>query len=151
MIEKMVGTNRVELWDSTDELPMPRYHKFNKYLLFESGIGSTREDVDQHLMALSQMVAREDRFHAHQEILNLRQNLYFMIDDFHPKSMCFAVMIKSINGKPCDDISEFGLQKTLAKLNQHGLAFGLVKATVEYLKKKLRMKLKSGSPKLARA
>lgn len=147
MIERMIGTKRIELYDSTDELPMPRYHKFNKYLLFESGIGSTREDVDQHIMALSQMIHRDDKLNAHQELLNMRQNLYFMVDDFHPKSLAFAVMIKSINGKPCDDISEFGLTKTLAKLSQHGLAFGLIKATVEFLKKKLRRRLKSVSRK----
>ena len=147
MIERTIGGKRVELYDSTDELPMHLYHKFNKYLLFESGIGSTREDVDQHLMALSQMVQRGDKLNAHQEILNMRQNLYFMVDDFHPKALSFAVMIKSINGKPCTDYSEFGLQKTLAKLSQNGLAFGLIKATVEYLKKKLKKKLRSGSPR----
>ena len=44
-----IGKHTVELYDTIEELPVIRFHKYQKYLLVDSGIGSTIEDFDKHI------------------------------------------------------------------------------------------------------
>lgn len=39
----------VELYDSIDDLPIMRFHKYNKMLLVDAGVGSDLSDFDRHI------------------------------------------------------------------------------------------------------
>lgn len=142
MIEKEFNGHKLVMYDSIDELPLPRYHKFNKYLMIDSGIGENVEDADRHMSTIIQMNARGDKEALALQVNNLQQALHFAMQNVSPKSMAFAVMVKSVNGKPCDDISEFGLQKLIDRLAMGGISYGLIRKTVELLKKKSRRESK---------
>ena len=44
-----LGKHKVELYDSIEDLPMMRFHKYNKMLLVDAGIGSDLNDFDRHI------------------------------------------------------------------------------------------------------
>ena len=44
-----IGEYTVEIYDAIDELPMLRFHKYNKMLLVDAGIGSDLQDFDTHI------------------------------------------------------------------------------------------------------
>lgn len=143
MIEKDINGKKVVMYDSIDELPILRYHKFNKYIMIDSGIGENMSDVARHLDSMVQMNDRGDKESLATQIHIMRHTLSYAVSEISPKSMAFAVMVKSVNGKECTDISEFGLKKLIEMLSGHGITWGMIKATVEFLKKKLRKRLKS--------
>ena len=39
----------IEIYDSIEEMPMRNFHKYNKMLLIDSGIGSDLSDFDRHV------------------------------------------------------------------------------------------------------
>ena len=44
-----IGERTVEIYDAIDELPMLRFHKYNKMLLVDAGIGSYLQDFETHI------------------------------------------------------------------------------------------------------
>lgn len=143
MVSQIIGRHKIVRYDSIDELPMPRYHKFNKFVMIGAGIGENIEDADRHYLHLQEMNERGDKISMSKEIVNLRQSMVYAINDISPTSLAFAITIKSIDGVDCNDTSEYGLQCTLSKLYDQGIVWGLIKRAVELLKKKWRPRLKS--------
>ena len=104
---------KVEMYDSIEDLPITRFHKYNKMLLVDSGIGSDLTDFDRHIeKAMQYAVAREPE-KVVSELQNMRQNVYFILSGLSPRHLAFAVLVKSINNKDCNDISDDGLQKII--------------------------------------
>jgi hypothetical protein len=66
---------------------------------------------------------------------NMRQNIYFVINKVSPKMNSFVCVIKTINGKPLEDITE--PDKILEDLSKKGLTVGKVNGFLKQLKKKL--------------
>ncbi|MCL5459663.1 hypothetical protein M3M33_13595, partial [Loigolactobacillus coryniformis] len=72
-----VANHTVELFDSIDELPVMRFHKYNKMLLIDSGIGSDLADVDNHIERAIRFCRTKPDLAA-AELDNLRQSIYFI-------------------------------------------------------------------------
>jgi hypothetical protein len=142
MREETIGKHSVVFYDSIDELPMPRLHKWQKYIFFDSNIGGTAEDAARHAIAIREANARGDKDRVAKLTMNLEQSLRFAVSNMNPKSLAYASMIHSINGVPQTDITEYGLETTLQKVLGHGVTWGMVKATVNLLKKKSRKTLR---------
>lgn len=106
-----------QLYDSIDELPVINFQKYNKYVLFDSHIGSDIDAVDKHLASLAKLI-KTDKAKASKEIQNLRMNLYFIVNNISPQLMAFAALIHSIDGKKLEDLSEDNLKKILEELNR---------------------------------
>ncbi|MCM1077874.1 MAG: hypothetical protein NC344_06890 [Bacteroidales bacterium] len=105
-----IGRHSVEIYDSIDELPIRRFHKFNKMLLIDAGVGSDLADFDRHIeraMAYSRSKTPEL---TSTELDNLRQNVYFIQSGLSPRHLAFAVLVSSIDGKVCEDLSDEALQ-----------------------------------------
>ena len=49
MREVRIGKHRVRLYDSIDDLPMERFHRYNKMLLIDAGLGSDISAMDAHV------------------------------------------------------------------------------------------------------
>lgn len=146
MKEHVIGNHTIEYFDAIDDLPIVRHHRFNEFISLDSGIGSTMDDVDKHIMGAVQMVQRGDKELAVNKLLNMRQGIQFAIENVSPKSMAFAVLVHKIDGKVVDDITDNGLKKVIKLLSETKVTYGMVKAIVEFVKKKLRKKRKSTSP-----
>lgn len=111
-IEKIAG-HRVEFYDSIDELPIVRYQKFNKMLLVDSGVGSDVGDFDNHIEKIIAFIGNGNTDLAVTELGNMRQNLFFVQNNLSPRYLSFAALVKSIDGRPCSDVTDEGLQRTL--------------------------------------
>lgn len=108
-----IGKHTVELYDAIEELPMQRFHKYNKMLLIDAGIGSDLADFDRHIEKAAIYARSKTPELAAVELDNMRQNIYFIQTALSPRHLAFAVLIKSIDGKDCNDLSDDGLQKVV--------------------------------------
>lgn len=111
-----IGKHKVTFYDAIAELPITRFHVYNKMLLVDSGVGSDITDFDSHVERVMAFLKKKDNESAIKEMQNLRQNIYLIQQALSPKHMAFAALIKEIDGKPCDNISDDGLKETLAKI-----------------------------------
>ena len=109
----VLAKHKVELYDSIDELPIVRFHKYNKMLLIDAGIGSDLNDWDAHMEKVVRYCRLNQPDKAEKEIGNIRQNIYFIQSEISPKHLAFAALVKSIDGKLVDDLTDDGLQKVL--------------------------------------
>lgn len=135
----------LEIYDSIDELPVIRFHKYNKMLLIDSGIGSDLADFDSHVERAIRYCRTKPELAA-AELDNLRQNVYFIQQEISPKHLAFCVLVRSINGEPFNDLSDDGLKGLLERLNQ--ASNKEMTAHLETVKKKIDDELSVYFPKV---
>jgi len=136
-----INNHEIEVYDSIDELPITRFHAFNRYLLIDAGVGSDLNDFDSHIVALLRFLEKSDLESAKKEIMNMRQNIAFVFDQQSPRLNAFVPLIRSIDGKLVSDLSEQGVQSVLQLLSENNVSAGTVARWVEDAKKKLRRSL----------
>ena len=124
----------VELYDSIEDLPIMRFHKYNKMLLVDAGVGSDLSDFDRHIEKVIRYLNSPTPNMATVELENMRQNIYFIQSEVSPRHLAFAVLVKSINGKPRNDLSDDGLQQTMSLFKD--VANSEINAHLEAVKKK---------------
>lgn len=137
---------KVELYDAIEDLPIMRFHKYNKMLLVDAGIGSDLADFDKHIEKAIRYAHSKTPQLAAVELENMRQNVYFIQSEISPRYLAFAVLVKSIDGNPCNDLSDDVLQKIVdlfadvpnAELTAH----------LEAVKKKIDEELRLYFPRL---
>lgn len=125
----------VELYDSIEDLPIMRFHKYNKMLLVDAGVGSDLSDFDRHIEKVIRYLNSPTPNMATVELENMRQNIYFIQSEVSPRHWAFAVLVKSINGKPRNDLSDDGLQQTMSLFKD--VANSEITAYLEAVKKKI--------------
>ncbi len=147
MREEKFNGHTIEYFDAIDDLPIVRHHRFNEFIAIKSGIGSTMEDVDQHIMGTVQMIERGDKQLAINKLMNMRQSIVFAIENVDPLSMAFACLVNKIDGKLLGDTTDHGLKNVVNLLSEVKVTYGMIKSIVEFVKKKLKRKRKSISQK----
>lgn len=93
-----IGERTVEIYDAIDELPMLRFHKYNKMLLVDAGIGSDLQDFDTHIEKAIRYARSKTPELAAIELDNMRQNVYFIQTGISPKHLAFAVLVNQSTG-----------------------------------------------------
>ena len=111
-----LGGHRVSVYDSIDELPMVRFHKYSKMLLVDSGVGSDINDFDAHIERAVRYFRKGDNENGAKELENLRQCVYLILTEQSVKDLSFACLVAEIDGKPCDDLSEQALAEVIRTL-----------------------------------
>lgn len=111
MVKVKIGPHDVELYDSIDDLPIVRFHKYQKLLLVESGIGSDITAFDTRTEKIRRFLMDGKPDKAMKELNNLRQCVFFIQNDVSLQNLSFAVLVNSIDGKPCTDLSDDGLKQ----------------------------------------
>lgn len=136
MREVKLNGHSVELYASIEELPIVRFHKYNKCLLVDAGVGSDLSAFDAHIERVARYIKANKREEAAKEMENMRQNLYLIIQGLNPQHMAFACLVAKIDGEQQDDLSDEALQKVLTLLG--GTAQKDITAQTEAVKKKNR-------------
>lgn len=116
MKEVKLNGHTVRIYDSIDELPVVRFHKYNRMLLVDSGIGSDITDFDAHIERVVAYIRKGENENAAKELDNLRQNVYMILSGQSVRDLSFACLVESIDGQRCDDLSEESLGKVLQML-----------------------------------
>lgn len=116
MVTAKIGKHTVKMFDAIDELPIVRFHRYQKMLLIDAGVGSDIEAFDQRIEKVRRylMAGKPDK--AGQELDNLRQTVFMIQNEISPRNLAFAVLVAEVDGQRCEDLSEDGLRKTLARL-----------------------------------
>lgn len=145
MTTKIINGITLKLYDSIEELPILNFQKFNRYLLIDAGIGSDLEDIDVHIEKVAKYI-NTDKQLAVQELMNMRQSLYFISQAVDVKHLAFVTLIYEINGKKLYDLSDDNVKAISTKLN-------LVKRNIlvdllMFLKKKLNSELELYFPSI---
>ena len=138
-----INGHDIEMYDSIEEMSIVRYNSFNRYSIIDSGLGNTFADVDQKISETIGLLNSDQKEKAVQSLLNMRNTYYFMFENIDPKCSSFICMIKSIDGKPNDDISENGILKTREILMRTKITRAMMITLLGELKKKLIVSLKS--------
>ncbi len=146
MKEIELGGHKVVIFNSIEDLPVKRFHKYNKCLLVDSGVGSDLTAFDAHIEKVVRYIKTDDRENAAKELENLRQNIYFMMQSLSPESMAFACLVHSIDGVVYDDISDDGIQKVMDIIGETPTKD--VTAQMDAVKKKIDMELAMYYPKI---
>lgn len=124
----------VELYDSIDEMPITRFHKYNKYLLIDGGVGSDFDDVLNHIDRAA-IYAKSNPGMAITELQNLKQAVYLMREEISPKCMAFAVLVAKIDGEVQNDLTDVGLKAVIDRLND--AKKGWIDGVLNSVKKKI--------------
>ena len=135
MREVRIGKHRVRLYDSIDDLPMERFHRYNKMLLIDAGLGSDISAMDAHVEKVVRFMRGGDIDSAAKELENLRQTVYLVQTEQSPRNLSFACLVAEVDGKDCNDLSEDGLEKVRLLLND--APRGEVAETMSAAKKKI--------------
>lgn len=117
MVTTKIGKHTVEMYDAIDELPIVRFHKYQKLLLIDAGIGSDIAALDQRIEKTRRFLMDGKPDQAQQELANLRQSVFFIQNGISPRHRAFAVLVKSIDGRECNDISDDALKQLTDTLN----------------------------------
>lgn len=141
-----IGKHDVEFYDNIDELPVVRFHKWQKYLLIDSGVGADMLSFDQHIERARRFCKIGKSDLAEKELMNLRQNVYFIQQELSPAHLAFATLVTAVDGKRYDDFSDTSIQE-LSQLFSD-ISHKELTAQIDAVKKKINAELMLYFPQL---
>ena len=130
----------IEMYEELDDLPIIRKQKHDFYTMLDLAVGSSKESVAHRVSRASQYFQMGEQEAGLTELANVQLGLSMLEQGAPPDGLAFAVMVKSINGNPCNDITERGLMLTLHQLNDLGLTHKKAIEIIEASKKKSKRK-----------
>lgn len=146
MVTVKIGKHTVEMYDTIDELPIVRFHKYQKLLLIDAGVGADITAFDQRIEKTRRFLMDGKVDKAQQELDNLRQSVFLIQSEINPKHRAFAALVTKIDGRDCDDITDDGLAKLTETLND--APESELTAQLEAVKKKIDAELRLYFPGL---
>ena len=117
MVTAKIGKHTVEFYDTIEELPIVRFHKYQKLLLVDAGVGSDITAFDQRIEKARRFIIAGKPDQAQQELENLRQCVFLIQTGMSPKHRAFAALVTKIDGQDCTDIGDDALAAITEKLN----------------------------------
>jgi hypothetical protein len=109
-----IGKHEVKLYDDIDETLMPRYSKFNKYMILNDEVGSSFEAVDKHFSKMYALL--NDPVKLKQQIDNFRQLMFSVDQEQSFQNMAYGCLVYSIDGEQRNDLTVSGINETLKLL-----------------------------------
>jgi len=146
MVTVKIGKHSVEMYDAIDEMPIVRFHKYQKLLLIDAGVGADIASFDQRLEKTRRYLLSGKPDKAQAELANLRQSVFLIQSGINPRHRAFAVLIHKLDGKECADLSDEGLERLLGQLQEASV--GEITAQLEAVKKKIDSELTLYFPNL---
>lgn len=117
MVTVKIGKHTVEMYDTIEDLPIVRFHKYQKLLLIDAGIGADINAFDQRIEKTRRFLMDGKTDKAQQELENLRQSVFLIQSGINPKHRAFAALVAKLDGVECGDVSDDGLAKLTEMLN----------------------------------
>lgn len=146
MRELKIGKHSLKIYDSIEELPIIRHHKFSKLLLVDAHVGSDISDFDAHLERVFRYIRTKKTDLAEKELMTLRQNVFFIQSEVSPKHLAFAALIHTLDGVENNDLSDESLKALVAKISD--VTVGELDSIISESKKKLDDELRVYFPQL---
>lgn len=135
IITTLIGS-KICIYSEGKEMPIARFNELQKYSVIQSGIGHTMQDIDARYAKTAAFIAEGKLPEAIKELENSRFAILSTVERINYTSHCFACFVKSINDIEYNDLSEEGLDATLAVLLSTEITQGDIETAVEEVKKK---------------
>lgn len=138
----MKMSNKIEFYQSPEELPIKRYQRLQKQIMIDSEVGSSFEAFDLRSMEAIEFLRKNMIDEAVKSMENRRQASYNAYTEYSPKHYALALMVKSINGKDYSGkyyLTEDGMNEVLQKLDDIGYTQKELENDLSVVKKKLMM------------
>ena len=116
MVKTTIDGHEIEFFDSIEELPMVRFHKYQKALLVDAGVGSDMESFDRRLLKAREFINAGKTDKAAQELENLRQCVFLVQEGLSTRHRAFAPLVVRLDGRDCTDVSDAGLEGVVEAL-----------------------------------
>ena len=133
-----INKHTINIYDSIEDLSIVRFHKYNKFLLIDSGVGSDLQDATNHINRAIKYIDTDSKL-AKIELSNLLQNIHLINEELSPKYLAYSALVYEIDGKIVTDLSDDGLKQVHDKLNDVPISF--LNAFIEGVKKKMDQEL----------
>lgn len=146
MVTVRIGGHKVRMYDAIDELPIARFHRYQRSLLVDAGVGSDISAFDQRIERARRFLMAGDNEKASRELDNLRQSVFLIQNEVDTKLLSFAALVAEIDGVACEDLSDEGLAKIRGMLEDAPV--GEMTARLEAVKKKIDDELQLYFPKV---
>ena len=117
MVTVKIGKHTVEIYDAIDELPIVRFHKYQKLLLIDAGIGADINAFDQRIEKTRRFLMAGKPDQAQKELENIRQCVFLIQSGINPKHRAFAALVTKIDGQDVTDCNDETLAKITEMLN----------------------------------
>lgn len=134
-------------YNKADELPLKRYAKMQKYLLYKTGVGSDIESVGEHFQKLHGFINHQMMEDIEKEAENLHYNFFSILQEVSYIDLAFVNMIYSINGELLTDISEENLLRIIDWLSNNGMTHEMVSQQIQDTRSSIIKDLKLYFPK----
>ena len=121
MNELRLPLGKIKYYDSIEDMPIERFMRFSLYTMIDASIGSDMASVDRHYSTLYKLIESNQREKVLVEIDNLRNNLYFVLENISTKGLAYGCLIHSIRGKEVKDTTKDSLLKVTKKLSRMGM------------------------------
>lgn len=118
MREVRIRKHTLMLYDSIENLPIVRYNKYTKYIMLEGAIGSEFGAFERHIERVVRYMGMNDTKKAVTELNNLRQSLYFGLNETNMQHLSFACLIHSIDGEELTDLTDEGLRQVIDRIGK---------------------------------
>ena len=135
MVTVKIGKHTVEMYDAIDELSIVRFHKYQKLLLVDAGIGADITAFDQRIEKTRRFLMDGNADEAKKELSNLRNCVWMIQNGVNPRNRAFAALVAKIDGRECSDMADDALEKILDTLKDAPIKD--VTAQLEAVKKKI--------------
>lgn len=123
------------IYDDAIHMPAVRYKEFQKYLLQDSGIGSTMDDVSLRFSTFLKHLAAGKINEARTDAENLFYTHWAIIEKVSFKHLAFGCLIHSVDGQVMTSYDAEDLTVALKTLSERGLTQELVDSSVADSKK----------------
>lgn len=128
--------NGVELYETVDEMPMARKHLFDKFLIMDSGMGSTIQDIELRFQKLD-VFLKEKKFDlAIQERMNLHHAIFNGLSGINFKSLSFCSLVYKVDGKEVEIKTESDVETVMDMVEKK-----VINRNVEYFVETVKKKL----------
>ena len=84
------------MYDSIEDLPITRFHKYNKMLMIDAGLGSDLTDVDAHIEKVMAFLKEQKTEDAINELFNMRKAIFMVQMNLSPKHLAFAALVTKV-------------------------------------------------------
>lgn len=135
MITEKINGHTVEMYAGIEELPFARFQEYTRALLIDAGVGADMDSFARHIANIRQYNADGDKASVDASAMNLLQSVHFALERISPHMLAFAALVATIDGKPCDDLSDAGLKATSDALIRTGGAVGKLRGIFSAIKK----------------
>lgn len=135
--------HKIELYDNTQNLPVLRFQKFNKYIMLANEVGNTFADYDARTAQALRFLQKDMVAEAIGELNNRRQAVFNAFNEYSPQGRAFAILVKAIDGKKYTGISPDELDEVIRHLEKIGVPHGMTLDKLAEIKKKSNWNLRS--------